>query len=317
VETAKTPRPAHPTRRREPLPACAPKPASEDPEAPRRIAAILASPSYRVASEDLAFLSGESARGLRLQMDYQKPEELLRAQGVREAVVVFGSARIPEPAAAAARLEMARAALAAAPHDAQAQARVAIAERVAANSRYYEVAREFGRRVGRDRLGDGDGVTIVTGGGPGLMEAANRGAFDVGANSVGLNIELPQEQFPNPYVTPDLCFDFHYFAMRKLHFLQRAVALVAFPGGFGTLDELFEVLTLAQTRKIAPIPIVLVGESFWRRAVDFDFLLEEGVIAEEDLELFGFAETADEIWSSIDEWRRAHAQAYGAEGGMF
>jgi len=142
----------------------------------------------------------------------------------------------------------------------------------------------------------------MTGGGPGMMEAANRGAFDVGAKSVGLNISLPHEQYPNPYVTPELCFSLHYFALRKLHLLQRAKALVAFPGGYGTLDELFEVLTLIQTRKIRPIPVVLVGEAYWRRAVDVDFLVDEGVIDSEDRELFWFAETAEEIWNGILHW---------------
>jgi len=142
----------------------------------------------------------------------------------------------------------------------------------------------------------------VTGGGPGIMEAANRGAFDCGAKSVGLNISLPHEQYPNPYITPDLCFSFHYFAMRKLHFLLRAKALVAFPGGYGTIDELFEVLTLVQTRKIKPIPIVLVGESYWQSAVNLDFLVAEGVIEPEDRELFWFAETAQEIWDGILHW---------------
>jgi uncharacterized protein (TIGR00730 family) len=148
----------------------------------------------------------------------------------------------------------------------------------------------------------------MTGGGPGMMEAANRGAFDVGAKSVGLNISLPHEQYPNPYVTPELCFSFHYFALRKLHFLLRAKALVAFPGGYGTLDELFEVLTLIQTRKIKPIPVVLVGEAYWRRAVDFDFLVHEGVIDVEDRELFWFAETAQEIWNGILRWHDASGE---------
>ena len=151
-------------------------------------------------------------------------------------------------------------------------------------------------------------AAIMTGGGPGMMEAANRGAFDVGAKSLGLNINLPHEQYPNPYVTPELCFSFHYFALRKLHFLLRAKALVAFPGGYGTLDELFEVLTLIQTRKIKPIPVVLVGEAYWRRAVDIDFLVDEGVIASEDRELFWFAETAQEIWDGILQWYDASGE---------
>jgi uncharacterized protein (TIGR00730 family) len=173
---------------------------------------------------------------------------------------------------------------------------------VLAKSHYYEVAREFGRLVSVSSRASNGQVVIVTGGGPGIMEAANRGAFDVQAKSVGLNISLPHEQYPNPYVTPDLCFNFHYFAMRKLHFLLRAKALVAFPGGYGTLDELFEVLTLVQTRKIKPIPIVLVGKSYWRRAVDLDFLVDEGVIDREDRELFWLAETAQETWDGILHW---------------
>ena len=151
-------------------------------------------------------------------------------------------------------------------------------------------------------------TVIVTGGGPGMMEAANRGAFDVGAKSVGLNISLPHEQYPNPYVTPELCFSFHYFALRKLHFLLRAKALVAFPGGYGTFDELFEILTLVQTRKIKPIPVVLVGESYWRRAIDMDFLVDEGVIDPEDRDLFWFAETAQEIWNGILHWHDASGE---------
>ena len=146
----------------------------------------------------------------------------------------------------------------------------------------------------------------MTGGGPGMMEAANRGAFDAGSKTIGLNISLPHEQYPNPYITPDLCFRFHYFALRKLHFLKRTRALVAFPGGFGTFDELFETLTLIQTRKIKPVPVILVGEQYWRQAVNVDFLVDEGVIDEEDRELFWYAETAEEIWKGILQWYEAN-----------
>jgi uncharacterized protein (TIGR00730 family) len=314
VNAFKSRPPAHPSRRRQPLPECTPKPASEDPQAPARIQAILDSPAYRIASEDLGFLAGDSARGLRLLLDYQKPDDFLHASGVERTIVVFGSSRVGEPAAARARLQAAMAAVAAAPHDAEAARRLKAAERALENSRYYEIARAFGRLVAERAKAEGEPVFVMTGGGPGIMEAANRGASEGGAKTIGLNISLPHEQFPNPYVTPGLCFDFHYFAMRKLHFLERASALVAFPGGFGTLDELFEVLTLAQTRKIAPIPIVLVGERHWRRAVDFDYLAEEGVIDAEDLELFWYAETAEEIWESIRAWRQARIAAYGPEG---
>ena len=310
MNIAKSRLPAHPFKRRQPLPESTPKPASEDPKAPERIAAIRASAAYRIASEDLGFLAGPSARGARLMLDFQKPEDLLQAAGVARTIVVFGSARIREPAAAQAELVAARAA----GDEGDALQRLSRAERALANSRYYEIARDFGRLVAERATLEGEPVFVMTGGGPGIMEAANRGAFEAGAKSVGLNIRLPQEQFPNPYVTPGLCFNFHYFAMRKLHFLERASALVAFPGGFGTLDELFEVLTLAQTRTIAPMPIVLVGERHWRRVVDFDFLAEEGVIDPEDLELFWHAETAQEIWDSIQTWTAARNASFGAEG---
>ncbi|RMD79617.1 MAG: TIGR00730 family Rossman fold protein [Gammaproteobacteria bacterium] len=300
------PSPAHPQRRREPLPWQRPKPAEEDPEAPRRVQAILASPTYRQADQDVDFLARDETRGVRLQLDYLKPELLMQEHGIQHTIVVFGSTRIPEPATALRRLEEARAEAAAHPRSRAAAHRVAVAERILAKSVYYDVAREFGRLVGEAGEGPGDSrLVVMTGGGPGMMEAANRGAYDAGAKTVGLNITLPHEQFPNPYLTPELCFRFHYFALRKLHFLKRAKALVAFPGGYGTLDELFETLTLVQTRKIRPVPVVLVGEAFWRRAVDFDFLVEEGVIDPEDRELFWFAETAREIWEGIQDWYRA------------
>ena len=247
-------------------------------------------------------------------MDYLKPELALRAHKVGRTIVVFGSARICEPAEARRRAEAARAAAAEAPGDADKARRLAVAERVVETSRYYEIAREFGRLVGKaNRKAKGGRTLIVTGGGPGIMEAANRGAFDAGAKTIGLNISLPHEQFPNPYVSPDLAFNFHYFALRKLHFLQRATALVAFPGGFGTFDELFEVLTLTQTRKIAPMPIVLVGERFWRAAVNIDFLASEGVIDAEDRNLFWYAETAEEIWDGIQSWQRVNDELFGAK----
>jgi len=306
--------PVHPFKRREALPDCTPKPAAEDPEAPARTKAILASSAYRIASEDLGFLASDSARGLRLLMDYQKPEDFLQSHGVRRTIVVFGSSRICEPSVARERLRTAQENFDAAPMNLEAARRLKVARRTLDNSQYYEIARTFGRIVAERAASDGDPVFVMTGGGPGIMEAANRGAFEGGAKTVGLNISIPDEQFPNPYVTPGLCFNFHYFAMRKLHFVERAAALVAFPGGFGTLDELFEVLTLSQTRKIMPIPIILVGERYWRRAVDFQFLAEEGVIDAEDLDLFCYAETAEEIWDSIRSWRQARIAAFGIEG---
>jgi hypothetical protein len=263
------PRPPHPRRRRKPLPWCRPKPPREDPHAPRRLAAILASPSYREAEDDADFLKQDEQRGVRLLLEYVKVESILERHRIAHTVLVLGSTRMAE------------------------------------KSRYYPIARELGRIVAREgeRKRGGRGV-IVTGGGPGIMEAANRGAHDVRAPSLGLNISLPQTQYPNPYVTPGLCFQFRYFALRKLHFLLRARALVAFPGGYGTFDELFETLTLVQTRKIKPLPIVLVGEPYWRRAFDIDFLLAEGAIDPEDSELFWYAESASEIWSGIKRWYR-------------
>ncbi|MFQ5982796.1 MAG: LOG family protein, partial [Woeseiaceae bacterium] len=174
-----------------------------------------------------------------------------------------------------------------------------------AKGHYYDIAREFGSLVGVSGEGPADcRVMLMTGGGPGIMEAANRGAFDVGAKSIGLNITLPHEQFPNPYVTPELCFNIRYFAIRKLHLMLRARALVAFPGGFGTMDELFETLTLVQSGKIEPLPVILVGESYWHRAFDPDFLVSEGVIGPEDRNLFWYAETAQEVWDGICRWHR-------------
>ena len=303
------PKPARPLNRREPLPWQYPKPLEEDPQAPARVQAILESPSYRRADVDLDFLARASMRGVRLQIDYFKPELLFEEHRIRHTIVVFGSTRISEPAAAQRKVDALKAALAADTSNKDLARRLAIAERILAKSQYYEVAREFGRLVSAmNQTANGQHRVVVTGGGPGIMEAANRGAFDIGAKSIGLNISLPHEQYPNPYITPDLCFNFHYFAMRKLHFLLRAKALVAFPGGYGTFDELFEVLTLVQTRKIKPIPVVLVGESYWRGAVNLDFMVDEGVIDEEDRELFWFAETAQEIWNGILHWHDASGE---------
>jgi uncharacterized protein (TIGR00730 family) len=300
------PPPADPQNRCEALPWQQPKPPEEDPEALRRVQAILNSPGYRRADTDIDFLARDGVRGVRLQIDYLKPELLLEEHAIRQTIVVFGSTRICEPAAASRKVEALRMSLSADPNNVELVHRLTIAERVYAKSHYYEVAREFGRLVSSaNHASHKDHPVIMTGGGPGMMEAANRGAFDVGAKTVGLNISLPHEQYPNPYVTPELCFSFHYFALRKLHFLLRAKALVAFPGGYGTFDELFEVLTLIQTRKIKPIPVVLVGETYWQRAVNFEFLVEEGVIDPEDRDLFWFAETAQEIWDGILQWHDA------------
>jgi len=297
------PEPAHPHQRREPLPWQSPKPPGEDPECPRMLQAILDSPSYVTAVEDVDFLDGDDARGVRLQLDYLKPERLLRDHGVQHTIVVFGSTRIVEPVAAQRKVDRLREALAAHADDSELQRRLFVAERILAKSHYYDIAHEFSQLVAHAGKGPGDSrLVVMTGGGPGMMEAANRGAHDVGGKTIGLNITLPHEQYPNPYVTPELCFRFHYFALRKMHFMMRARALVAFPGGFGTFDELFETLTLIQTRKIKPVPVVLVGEAYWRKAFDVDFLVEEGVIDAEDRELFWYAETASDIWQGLSLW---------------
>jgi hypothetical protein len=292
--------------RREPLPWEHPKPAQEDPQAPARVEALLASPTYRQADRDPDFLQLDDTRGVRLQIDYLKAELLLADYGVRHTIVVFGSTRICETDAARRKVAALQARLALTSADPGLARQLAVAERILAKSRYYDAARELGRIVGSCGAFPGDcRITLVTGGGPGVMEAANRGAHDVGAKSIGLNITLPREQYPNPYVTPELCFRFHYFSTRKLHFLLRAKALVAFPGGYGTLDEVFETLTLVQTRTIEPVPVVLVGRDYWSKIIDADFMVEEGVIEAEDRELFLYAETAEEIWQKILAWHAA------------
>ncbi|HEB88506.1 MAG TPA: LOG family protein [Deltaproteobacteria bacterium] len=298
-----------PPERHEPLPWQRPKSSEEDADAPAMVERILRSPSYRRADEDVDFLNSSETRGVRLQIDYLKPQVLLEKHGIEHTIVAFGGTRIVEPFVAEREIESLERLMRERPDDPALGRRLARAERIRAKSRYYEVARRFGRLVGLAGGGPEDSrVVIMTGGGPGVMEAANRGAFDAGAKTVGLNIDLPHEQFPNPYVTPELCFRFHYFAIRKMHFLMRAKALVAFPGGLGTLDELFETLTLIQTRKIQPIPVILVGREYWRRVFDIDFLLDEGVIDAEDADLYWYAEEAEEIWEGILAWYQANGR---------
>ena len=262
--------------------------------------ALLQSPSYRRADQDIEFLNRDELRPIRLQLELLKPEMIQQEEGIRSTIVVFGSARLVEPAAAQARLKKAEAALARKPKDRELQRAVAVARQQVKLAPFYDQAREFGRLVSSTCQIDGRcDFVVVTGGGPGIMEAANRGAADVGAKSVGLNITLPREQAPNPYITPSLCFQFKYFAVRKMHFLLRAKALVAFPGGFGTLDELFETLTLLQTGKVTGLTIVLMGRTFWEKVINWPALVEAGLIGDEDLKLFHYAETAQEAWDLI------------------
>ncbi len=268
------------------------------------------SPAYRLSYADPEFLMRDELRGTRLQLEYLKPDLLMRDRGIKATVVMFGSARIPAPEEAEAMVAAAREAAAARPEDPEAARSLRAALALAAKSRYYEEARRLARYISEaDReyvpeeaclLQHSPGsVVVVTGGGPGIMEAANRGAHDTQADSIGLNIVLPHEQRPNRYITPHLCFNFHYFAIRKMHFLLRAVALVVFPGGFGTLDELFEVLTLIQTHKIRPFPVLLFGREYWERIIDFQAMAEEGVIDPEDLRIFSYVETAEEAFAIL------------------
>ena len=254
--------------------------------------------SYRLAFADPEFLLRPETRGIRFQLELLKPELALTAAGVHSTVVVYGGARFVAP-------EIAQEQLAAAQASGDTQA-LALAERAVRTSRYYQVSRDFARIVATYSLRQPqeEKLFICTGGGPGVMEAANRGAADVDVPSVGLNIALPHEQSANPYVTPELTFKFHYFALRKMHFLMRARALVAFPGGFGTLDELFEVLTLVQTRKARPVPIVLFGRDYWSRLLNLDMLVDEGAIAPEDLALYEVVDTPEEAWEVIRAFYR-------------
>ena len=261
------------------------------PQTPSNLAQRRSS-SYTLAFEDLAFLRREDMRDVRFQLEYAKADTLLREWGIRSTIIVFGSARIPSPEQAQLLLDAART-----PEE------IAHAENRAMQVHLYEAAREFGR-IASERGGAfapknrwRDNV-IATGGGPGAMEAANRGAFEIGAPTIGFNITLPHEQQPNPYTTPELTFQFHYFAMRKMHLAIRANALVVFPGGFGTLDELFEVLTLEQTGR-AQTPVVLFDKAYWSKIINFEALAEAGMIAPKDLDLFTYADTPEDIWSHL------------------
>ena len=269
-----------------------------------KLRTLLDSPAFVRADDDPAFLHRDELRPVRLQLEYMKPELTLRERRIESTIVLFGGTRIVEPAVAQRHLDELETRLAESPTIPDLRRRIEVARSVVAKSRYYEVAREFARLVAtwtRETGREGEFV-IATGGGPGIMEAGNRGAAEAGAATIGFNISLPMEQAPNPHITPELCFQFRYFALRKLHFTQRARALVAFPGGYGTLDELFTALCLVQTGKMQPIPIVLVGAEFWQAAFDPDFLATEGVIAPEDVDLIHYSETAEEIISYIRRW---------------
>ena len=248
--------------------------------------------AYRLAFTDTDFLLREELRPVRMQLELLKPEMVQTQQGIESTIVIFGSARIMPPDAAAAALEQARAG-----KDPVALRRAQMQLQM---SHYYEEARRFSALVTTRSRQLETPVYVVTGGGPGIMEAGNRGAYEVGGKSIGLNIVLPHEQEPNAYITPELCFQFHYFALRKMHFLMRSIALVCFPGGFGTLDELFETMTLIQTGKCRRRPILLFGREFWTKLINFDVLIDTGMISPQDVNLFHFVETAEQAWSLLE-----------------
>ncbi|HEX5312459.1 TIGR00730 family Rossman fold protein [Aquabacterium sp.] len=253
--------------------------------------------SYDLAFADPEFLLHPELRSVRMQLELLKPELIQREENIESTIVMFGSARILPADVAQAKLDEAQSLPAGTARDHA----LRIAQRAVDMARYYEEARAFASLVTNHSAQLQSPIYVVTGGGPGIMEAGNRGAFDVGGKSIGLNIVLPHEQEPNPYITPKLCFQFHYFALRKMHFLMRSVALVAFPGGFGTLDELFEALTLMQTGKCRKRPVLLFGKDFWTKLINFDHLVETGMISPDDVNLFRFVETADEAWATLQK----------------
>ena len=270
---------------------------------------ILNSPSYCLAQEDHELLARVEMRGVRMLLELGKPELALQADKVESTIIVFGGTQIVDRTAAERRLSEACRAANAAPGDRRAAREVERSRRLLEFTHYYDAARDFARIVSIDnQCDDKRDYVVVTGGGPGIMEAGNRGAFDVACKSIGLNIKLPAEQQPNPFITPELCFQFKYFALRKFHFILRAAAVVLFPGGYGTLDEMFETLTLRQTRRMQPVPIILFGRDYWGKVIDFQYLADSGVIADEHLDLFSYAETPEEAWQQILDF---HAQADG------
>src|SRR5690554_5000965 len=266
-----------------------------------QVRAIMEGAAYQLAYEDMEFLASDDLRPIRLQLELLKPEQELRRQKVSSTVVVFGSARIVSQKQAQADLDELATRDTSEKDDKQHARQIAEAKNQLTQSHYYEEARRFSHIVSsRFQAEHRRDFVVVTGGGPGIMEAANRGAFEAGARSIGLNITLPHEQQPNPFISPELAFQFHYFAVRKMHFLMRAKSLVVFPGGFGTLDELFDVLTLVQTGKMALIPIVLVGKVYWQRVIDFDYLVESGYISAQDKQLLTYVDTAEEIVAVLE-----------------
>jgi uncharacterized protein (TIGR00730 family) len=261
------------------------------------------SSAYRIAFYDNDFLGEAHMRPARLMIELEKPEFVFRKNKIVSTIVVFGGTRLDEPSVSKARVDALDLQVKKNPRHAGLKTRLRIAKSILAKSKYYEEARDFARIVSTEcQMHNDSQYVIVTGGGPGIMEAANRGAWDVGAKSIGLNITLPMEQEPNAYISPELCLQFHYFAIRKMHFLLRAKALLAFPGGYGTLDELFEALTLVQTKKVPKLPIILFGKKYWSKLINFDALVSEGTIDADDLKLFTYCDKAAEAWTYIKQF---------------
>lgn len=262
---------------------------------------ILDSNSYKLAQEDLNLLRSDEMRGVRMLLEITKPELVLEEQNIISTIIVFGGAKIVEESSAQSKIDEVKNLLEKCPQSIKLKNKFNKLKNLLSMSHYYESAREFSKLASINNQDDKcNSHVIVTGGGPGIMEAANRGAFEADCKSIGLNIQLPNEQFPNSFITPGLCFKFNYFALRKIHFVMRSVAAVFFPGGFGTLDELFELLTLRQTGMKSEIPIILFGRKYWNNLINFDFLADFGLISEEDLKIFKYADTASEAWEIID-----------------
>ena len=277
--------------------------------------AILSSPTYRIAHEEYDLLNSNAMRGVRMLLEIIKPDLHLETAGIESTIIVFGGARIVDRDTAAAKLAQAEQRLSATPGSSSLKRQVVHAKQLVDLTRFYDAAREFAALAfqhGQADKGQSHGCAshvIVTGGGPGIMEAANRGAFEAGCRSIGLKITLPFEQHPNPFITPDVCFKFNYFSLRKIHFVMRSIVAILFPGGFGTLDELFELLTLRQVITKGSMPIVLFGTEFWRRLVEFNYLAEKCMISDDDLDFIHFSDSAEEAWDFIRNRTQAEPEA--------
>ena len=263
---------------------------------------IISSSNYQLAHEDRELLNSDEMRGVRMLLEINKPEKILEEQNILSTIIVFGGANLSDKSSIDNRLELAKSSLTKDPSSSNLQREVTRLKNLQSISHYYDSAREFAKIVSRQNQKENcNSHVIVTGGGPGIMEAANRGAFDADCKSIGLNISLPNEQHPNAYITPGLCFKFNYFALRKFHFVMRSVAAVFFPGGFGTFDELFELLTLRQTGMKTQIPIILFGRDYWSKVINFQFLSDHGLISDEHMNLFQYADSASEAWDIIKQ----------------